>query len=63
MTERITVRWDVSKRERGPTARGEKLDTQPGDLIGANGKTYRCASMCQEGSIVYADFEEVVKRN
>ena len=61
MRERITKEWDVSKRQRGPTARGEQRDTQPGDLIGANGKTYRCASMSQTGSIVSADFEEVYK--
>ena len=59
MKERITLHWDVAKRERPPIAVGEQRNIQPGDLLGYNGKTYKFASMCQEGSVVYADFEEV----
>jgi hypothetical protein len=58
MGERITIHWDSAKRERPPMAVGEQRDLQPDARIGYKGKTYRFASLCQEGSIVYADFEE-----
>jgi hypothetical protein len=60
MLERITVKWNRSKGERGPTAVGER-DTQLGDYVGKDGKTYKCVAIGPSDSGVYAVFEEVDK--
>ena len=59
MRDRFTISWDVAKRERCPTALSEERRNGTEYYLGYKGKTYKIASMRQEGTIVYADYEEV----